>query len=80
MAMSELGQKAKYSLRADVFRFTPQSRHQLSRPRRPFRATSGHAGAHQPLLNFAMHEPHFGLVTASQIASASVVSFFCRLT
>jgi len=25
--MSEMGQKAKYSLRADVFRFTPGSRH-----------------------------------------------------
>ena len=32
------GQKAKYSLRADVFRFAPESRHYAMRLAGPFRA------------------------------------------
>src|SRR6266576_2675142 len=36
--MSEMGQKAKYSPRADVFRFTPESRHDATHSVCPFRA------------------------------------------
>jgi hypothetical protein len=36
--MSQLGQKAKYSLRADVFRFAPDSGHVATAAAFPFRA------------------------------------------
>src|SRR5258708_38109465 len=39
--MSVEGQKAKYSLRADVFRFAPKSGHCATEPACPFRATNG---------------------------------------
>src|SRR5258708_24482818 len=40
--MSELGQKAKYSLGVDVFRFTPESGLMSDIAPCPFRASSGH--------------------------------------
>jgi len=36
--MSVQGQKAKYSPRADVFRFTPNNGHAVTAPPWPFRA------------------------------------------
>jgi hypothetical protein len=39
--MSELGQKAKYSLRGDVFRFGPNNGHRAMQLASPFRANSG---------------------------------------
>src|SRR5258708_2878543 len=38
------GQKAKYSLRADIFRFAPKTRHGWKRLSCPFRAKSGSPG------------------------------------
>jgi hypothetical protein len=38
--MSELGQKAKYSRRANVFRFAPESGHRAMQSACPFRADS----------------------------------------
>src|SRR5713226_5683374 len=39
--MSQLGQKAKYSLRADVFRFAPDNGRDATTAACPFRAISG---------------------------------------
>src|SRR5258706_10080338 len=39
--MSEMGQKAKYSLRADVFCFAPESGHCGTESACPFRAKTG---------------------------------------
>jgi hypothetical protein len=40
--MSELGQKAKFSLRANVFRFAPESGHRALQSAYLFRANNGH--------------------------------------
>jgi hypothetical protein len=45
MLMSETGQKAKYSLRADVFRFAPESGLKSDIAPCPKSAMSGHGGA-----------------------------------
>jgi hypothetical protein len=53
--MSQKGQNAKYSLRANIFRFTPESRHDASHLACPFRAAKGgHFAARErcPLLPF----------------------------
>jgi hypothetical protein len=42
--MSQLGQKAKYSLRAHVFRFTPESGLKSDIAGGPFHANTGSAG------------------------------------
>jgi hypothetical protein len=42
--MSELGQKAKYSLRADVFRFAPINGHRQTGPVGLVRAMNGSGG------------------------------------
>src|ERR1019366_9459189 len=42
--MSQMGQKAKYSLRADVFRFGPDSGHVATAAAFPFRAKPGSRG------------------------------------
>jgi hypothetical protein len=39
-AMSELGQNRKSSMRAHVFRFTPESRHHVTHAACPFRAAN----------------------------------------
>jgi hypothetical protein len=39
--MTALGQKAKYSPRVEVFRFTPESRHSATHSACPFRANNG---------------------------------------
>jgi hypothetical protein len=38
-----MGQKAKYSLRADIFRFTPKTGNGWKPLSRPFRANNGHS-------------------------------------
>jgi len=43
--MSQMGQKAKYSLRADVFRFTPESGLKSDIGPCPFRAKLGSRAA-----------------------------------
>src|SRR5260221_448794 len=44
MPMSEMGQKAKYSRRADVFRFAPKTRHRSMQSACPKRANNRSAG------------------------------------
>jgi hypothetical protein len=41
LGMSAVGQNAKYSLRADVFRSTPKTGHRSMQSACPFRAMSG---------------------------------------
>jgi hypothetical protein len=43
LPISEMGQKAKYSLRRDVFRFAPESGHRAMQSGCPFRANKRHS-------------------------------------
>src|SRR5258706_4259755 len=53
--MSEMGQKAKYSLRADIFRFTPKTGHGWKPLSCPFRAMCGRLRVGKDFLHGLQH-------------------------
>jgi hypothetical protein len=56
--MSEMGQKAKYSRRADVFRFTPKTGHRSMQSACPKSANRRHRAC-TPLANFLSEDLAF---------------------